>query len=140
MCNTIRCRKIVQRFLRFHDLRHQLVDRCLGTICQKDRSGLCRQSVYMPNTILFLLFSCIFMLLDRAIQIIVYTGTRCDTRLSASIHLQLINIVSTLLILYKNPLRDTFLEQFFCLGIHLGCIYGYTILKLCLCAVYRQKG
>ena len=73
----------------------------------------------MSDTILFLFLSCIFMLFNNIIYIIVNTCTCNNPRLLSSIHRKSVNIITLVIIRYIYAVCHHTLKNFFCLVINL---------------------
>ena len=136
--NAIWRNKIVFCILLF-DFIYGSCDSCIVTVRQEDWSCLCITDIYVADTILFLFRTCIFMLFDHIILIVIDRRACGDTGLCPSIHGQLINIITSLFVPDKIPLCHHIPQGIMRFLINLRCISIYGIIKLCFGTVDFQK-
>ena len=99
MRHTIFFQKVINRFVIFHPVFHNLCHFFMRTISEKNRSRIGITHIYMLYSICLFVCTRQFMFFHMIIQIIINRRTAHNSRLRTSIHNLTINIKTWLLIL-----------------------------------------
>ena len=119
--------------------RYHITDLFVITVCQKDRSGLCAAGIHMVDTVGFLIGTCILMLFDHVVCVIIDRSTGNDSGLYSAVHRQFIHIIRILWIADKGTVIDPLIQHLMRLLIDTLIIGIYLITKLCLCTIDCKK-
>ena len=112
----------------------------VGAICEEDGARLGIHGIHMANTIFFLGFKSVLVLLDHTIQIIINGCQRDNTGLHTTIHGQFIEIVSICFFTNELAIIHHLPEQVMCLLVDLIRIGICSTFEVHFCTIDAKEG
>ena len=138
VANAVLRDKIIKRLFLFYPF-YNVIDRPIGTICQKNWPCLRIACINVSNAVRLFIRTGIFMLFNNPVLIIINGCTRHNTCLRPAFHCQFINIITAPFVFDKRTVRHLFPEQVVCPFVYFILIHIGSFRKLCLRAVNIQK-
>ena len=113
--------------------------RCIVTISQEDRAGVCAQSIHKVRAVVFLDLAGLLVLADDVVFVVFNMADSDKPRLRVFTHDLAVKIHGRFWLTDKNAIGLKLREVLGCLGIDLRVISAHAIGKINLRAVHVKK-
>ena len=138
MSYSIRRREIINRVILFR-LSYLSINNPVSSVGKEYRPRLRTACIYMCNSVNFLLSSCILMLLNYIITVIINRSTCYNACLASSIHCKFVYIIRSVRILNICTVCHSFIQHLPGLLVYFRRIHINRTVELCLRSVYAKK-
>ena len=131
--------KIINRLAFFFYIFNSRRNLVIFSVCQKYRTGVCVKSVNVPYAVRFLIGSCLFVLFDDVVYIIVNSRTAYNAGLRSAAPGLLIYIQARFFVLLHNLRRNKLRQILACFFIDTVVIDVNRFRKIYLRLINMQK-